>query len=67
MTATPAIQAGTTVGQELFLCGTDDTYTVSIPYTATEVSNGDGEIGKDDCIGWLWLGTDGVNSSWVRK
>lgn len=67
ITATPQIEAGTIVGQEMRVCGTDDTDWVQLD-TGTGLSiNGPAILGKDDCINLMWLGSDGVTSDWVEQ
>jgi hypothetical protein len=67
ITANPAIEAGTIVGQSLRLCGTSDTASVQIDNGNGISSNGSREFGKDDCCEYAWLGSDGTTSDWVEQ
>lgn len=67
ITATPQIEAGTVVGQEMRVCGTDDTDYVLLENGDGLSLNGDAQLGKDDCINLMWLGSDGVTSDWVEQ
>lgn len=67
VTASPPITVTSMVaGQELRLCGTSDTNTVSYTSSVNLVLNGDVTLGKDQCITFIYAGSDGSNSSWVE-
>lgn len=64
ITASPAISAGTTVGQELTLIGRSDTNTLTVPHQASAVElNGDCTLGAGDMLNLIWDGTAWVESS----
>lgn len=67
ITASPQVEAGTVVGQEMRVCGTDDTDFVLLENGDGLSLNGDAQLGKDDCINLTWLGSDGVTSDWVEQ
>jgi hypothetical protein len=64
--ASPQIQPGTIVGQELTICGASDFYPVTINHSTTEILNGTIVFQKNDCLALIWGGTDGYVSSWVE-
>ena len=67
ITASPQIEAGTVIGQEMRVCGTDDTDWVQLDTGNGLSINGPAILGKDDCINLMWLGSDGVTSDWVEQ
>jgi len=58
VTATPAITAGTIVGQEMVLVGRSDTSTVGLTNVASALElNGDITLGAGGVLGLMWDGT----------
>lgn len=67
ITASPAITvSGMGVGQQLKLCGTSNTNTVTYNNSVNLVLNGSATLGKDQCLNLLYAGSDGTNSSWIE-
>lgn len=65
---TPAIQAGTENGQELFLFGTDDTNTLLIPEAgAGLILNGDCLLRDGSSLALQWSAADSVWSEVGRN
>lgn len=67
ITASPQIEAGTIVGQEMEICGTVDADWVQLDNGTGLSLNGPAVLGKDDCITLRWLGSDGTTSDWAEK
>ena len=67
ITANPQIEAGTTVGQEMQICGTSDDDWVQLDTDDGLAINGTAVLGKDDCITLTWLGSDGSTSVWGER
>jgi len=67
ITASPPITTtGMIVGQELKICGTDNTNTVTYNNSVNLVLTGSATLGKDQCLDLMYAGTDGINSSWIE-
>lgn len=66
ITANPQIQAGTSIGQDMIICGTDNTNYLILENGNGLSLNGSITLGKDDCITLRWLGSDGSTSDWVE-
>ena len=67
ITASPPITTtGMIVGQELKICGTDNTNTVTYNNSVNLVLTGSATLGKDQCLNLMYAGTDGINSSWIE-
>jgi hypothetical protein len=67
ITANPQIQAGTTVGQVMKICGTSDSDWVQLDTGTGLITNGPAILGKGDCIVMNWLGSDGSVSVWGEE
>lgn len=67
ITASPPITTtGMIVGQELKICGTDNTNTVTYTNSVNLVLTGSATLGKDQCLDLMFAGTDGTNLSWIE-
>lgn len=67
ITASPPITTtGMIVGQELKICGTDNTNTVTYNNSVNLVLTGSATLGKDQCLDLMYAGTDGTNLSWIE-
>lgn len=67
ITASPPITTtGMIVGQELKICGTSNTNTVTYNNSVNLVLNGSATLGKDQCLDLMYAGTDGTNLSWIE-
>ncbi len=67
ITASPPITTtGMIVGQELKICGTSNTNTVTYNNSVNLVLNGSATLGKDQCLNLMYAGTDGTNLSWIE-
>ena len=67
ITASPPITTtGMIVGQELKICGTDNTNTVTYNNSVNLVLTGSATLGKDQCLDLMYAGTDGANLSWIE-
>lgn len=67
ITASPPITTtGMIVGQELRVCGTDNTNTVTYNNSVNLVLTGSATLGKDQCLDLMYAGTDGTNLSWIE-
>lgn len=67
ITASPPITTtGMIVGQELRVCGTSNTNTVTYNNSVNLVLNGSATLGKDQCLNLMYAGTDGTNLSWIE-
>lgn len=67
ISASPQIEAGTLVGQEMEVCGTDDTAYVLLEQDVNLQINGAASLTKDRCLTLVWRGTDGTNAAWGEK
>lgn len=67
ITASPQIEAGTIIGQEMELCGTSDADWVLLETDNNLRLNGQAELRKDMCLTLVWRGTDGTNAAWGEK
>ena len=67
ITASPPITTtGMIVGQELRVCGTSNTNTVTYNNSVNLVLTGSATLGKDQCLDLMFSGTDGTNLSWIE-
>lgn len=66
ITASPQIQAHTVIGATMRICGTDNTNWVLLQNGTGLALNGPAELGKDDCINFMWAGFDGTTSDYVE-
>lgn len=67
ITASPPITTtGMIVGQELRVCGTSNTNTVTYNNSVNLVLTGSATLGKDQCLDLMYAGTDGTNLSWIE-
>jgi len=62
----PVVVSGMGAGQELKICGTSNTNTVTYTNGVNLVLNGSATLGKDQCLNLLYAGSDGTNSSWIE-
>lgn len=62
----PIVTTGMIVGQELKICGTDNTNTVTYTNSVNLVLTGSATLGKDQCLDLMFAGTDGANLSWIE-
>lgn len=62
----PVVVSGMNAGQELKICGTSNTNTVTYTNSVNLVLNGSATLGKDQCLNLLYAGSDGTNSSWIE-
>lgn len=64
---TPFVTTNMTVGQEMSVCGTSNTNTVTYNNGNNLVLTGTATLGKDMCIKLFYAGSDGTNAAWIEN